>query len=609
MTERLILIRHSSQLRSVTEQEVLATLAGSDLTLPRELVSVDTTGFADDVAAGDWERSTAYLRERAATIHRLANDDPRAAELRYFGLAEVPHVIALGAFIGDERRVTVVDYDRERDRWAWRGSDRTLTVTPTELPREQVRQPGIAVVRVAISAPISDVDVIAAVGATHLADVTIAPEGRPPVTGIVQSAADVEHVRQVFRATLSAIFAARPQVDAIHLFVAAPVSVCFVLGQELHLRSSVPVHTYRFRRGDGETAYSEAIRLSSATVATSPAPLSAEDRATAAEVRGLWKEALQDVQTFAAVAKEHHDEKNVAAWWEPIKFAAVSVAAPFPPLPPIWQLVDARDDVAAEPFDGEYGRDKDGRVWRLSDGLLVGLHRAAGGDRAVLKRLIHLFLFHEYLHDHNVLTKYTAAEVGAFPNCLEHIDYAADLYALLHQLGWARAHERQLVATDDACQTYLADLIDLAIRSFWAFEPPTPIDEWQTRRLRRYLNWYWRHVQVKRAKSLDIAIHTLARQPAIELAGIAMRVSGRRVLANLTKPMRGDHLSLGIVLENEQLARITSSPVFNFDELLRAFREGNHEEIMGFFNAVYEDANSRGGAAPQLHHVEHRSSR
>lgn len=604
MAERLILIRHSSQLRAVTEQEVLATLANADLALSRELVAVDTAGFADDAAAGDWERSTAYLRERAAVLHSLANDDPRAAELRYFGLAEIPHVIALGAFVGDERRVSVVDYDRERDTWAWCTAERTLTVTTTELPRERVLQPGIAVVRVAVSAPISDADVTAAVGATRLADVTISPEGRPPATGIMQSAVDVEHVRQVFRATLSAIFAARPQVDAIHLFVAAPVSVCFVIGQELHLRSSVPVHTYRFRRVEGETAYNEAIRLSSAAVASSPAPLSAEDRATAVEVRVLWKEALQNVQTFATVAKENNAEKETTAWWGPIRFTALAVAAPFPPLPPIWQLVDPRDDVAAEPFEGEYGRDKDARMWRLGDGMLVALHRAAGGDHAVLKRLIHLFLFHEYLHDHNVLTKYTAAEVGAFPNCLEHIDYAADLYALLHQLAWARANERQLVPTDEACQAYLADLIDLAIRSFWAFEPPPPVDEWQTRRLRRYLNWYWRHVQVKRAKTLDIAIHTLRQQPAIELAGISMRVLGRRVLANLMKQIPGEHLSLGVVLENEQLARITSSPVFNFDELLRAFREANHEEIKGFFNAVYEDANSRNGAAPPLHDVE-----
>src|SRR5687768_14514392 len=51
--ERLILIRHSG-LRLVTEQEVLATLTTEEAALPREVVHVDTTSFADDVAAGDW---------------------------------------------------------------------------------------------------------------------------------------------------------------------------------------------------------------------------------------------------------------------------------------------------------------------------------------------------------------------------------------------------------------------------------------------------------------------------------------------------------------------------------------------------------------------------
>ena len=148
---------------------------GTELTLPRELVSVDTTG-----SRTTWLRATGSGAPRtsvnsAAAIHRLANDDPRAAELRYFGLAEIPHVIALGAFIGDERRVTVVDYDRERDRWVWRDQQADVDGRAHRVPREQVLLPGIAVVRVAVSAPISDVDVTAAVGATHLADVTISP--------------------------------------------------------------------------------------------------------------------------------------------------------------------------------------------------------------------------------------------------------------------------------------------------------------------------------------------------------------------------------------------------------------------------------------------------
>jgi hypothetical protein len=168
-------------------------------------------------------------------------------------------------------------------------------------------------------------------------------------------------------------------------------------------------------------------------------------------------------------------------------------ARPFPALPPLWEVVDPRDTVDLAPFDGDggYGHDKDAHSWRLGDRLLLALSSTAGDD-ATLQRLIQLFLFHEYLHEHNALTKYTAQDVGSYPNSLEHIDYAADLYALLHQLGWAMINDAQVVATDETQCRYLADQIDLILRSFWAFDQPFPRDEWQVRRLRRYLNWYWR---------------------------------------------------------------------------------------------------------------------
>lgn len=598
MAERLLLIRHSSHLRAISEQEVLATVSSGDHSLPRENVTVDTTEFVDDIATGDWMRSAQYLRRRADEILAIANSDGHAAGIRYFGLAEIPHVVALGAFLGDERHVDVYDYDRFRESWAWKSDIQTFAVVARSVPHEVVAQSGDAVIRVAISAPISDTDVREAVGGDHLADVQIAPAERAQTTGIVQSPHDLAEVRRVFRETLAALTAARPRVQRIHLFVAAPVSVCFVLGQELHLRSSVPVQTYRYRKVEGEPSYTEAILLSAAEFSTPMVPLSDDDRAIAARVRQSWREALEDVQTFAEVLREGTATPGTATWWDTLKLPSLGEIGSFRALPPLWDVVDRRDGVADEPFTGEYGRDKDARLWRLSDGLLVGLNRAAGGDPVQLRRLIHLFLFHEYLHDHNVLTKYTAAEVGAFPNCLEHIDYAADLYALMHQLSWARHYERKRVESDDACRDYIAEMIELAIRSFWAFEPVTPIAEWQIRRLRRYLNWYWRHVQTKRAPRLAVALATISQQPAIELAGLFLRVSGRRVLANLTKALPGEAVSLGIVMENERFARITDSPVFNFGELLRSLRETDHDQVTLFFNALYEDVNSRGGAFP-----------
>ena len=595
--ERFILIRHSG-LRVVTEQEVLATLTTEEAALPREIVHVDTTSFADDVAAGDWNRSTLYLRERAAEILRLADADPRTPELRYFGLAEIPHVIALGAFISDERFVRVFDFDRNRDSWSWGDdTDATLTVGSEGVPSERLTQPGAAIVRIAVSAAISDTDIEIAAGRDSLADVTISATSTIPQVGVVRSPADVDTIRRAAREAFAAISNSRPGVETLDLFVAASVSVCFVVGQELHLRNAVPVQTFRFRKSETEPAYTSAIRLSS-TEAVVPTPeLSEFERATAAHVRTIWSDALNAVHTFADLRKDEATED--VRWYQTLGLPELVAVQPFPGLPPLWKVIDSRDTVDAAPFDREYGLDKDVHRWRLGDRLLVGLQTVAADD-ATLKRLIQLFLFHEYLHEHHSLTKYTATDVGSYPNCLEHVDYTADLYALLHQLAWARIYDRQRVATAEQQRAYLAEQIDLILRSFWAFDGPFPMHEWQVRRLRRYLNWYWRLTQVKRAPDLDTALRVLARPPAIELAGVRQRVRERRHFADLSKPAAGDQLTLALVLEDERLLRVASSVVTNLDELLRAFRDGEHASIVQFFNSVFEDAKNWGGAFPRL---------
>lgn len=600
MAERLILIRHSG-LRAVSEQEVVATLSADDRGLPRELVSVDTLQFADDVTAGDWSRSSVYLRESAATIQTLADTGDRAAELRYFGIAETPHVIALGAFLGDERFVRMVDYDRQRGEWTWPEGQSELQLETTALPAERLTQPGIAVLRVAISSAISDADVEAAVGRETLADVTI----RPPAdqvaqVSLVRSANDVERVRATVRTALSAIVAARPGVEVIHLFVAASVSASFVIGQELHLRSSVPVQTYRFRKGENDDAYTPAIRLTAAAAAAATVPLTAEERARAEHVRTVWEKALSSVHAYATTRQKEPLDPD--RWFGTLRLGpGITVANPFPALPPIWKVVDVRDRVDSTPYEGEYGRDKDAHLWKLSDRLLLGLDAAAGGDDHTLQRLIQLFLFHEYLHEYNALTKYDAREVGSYPNCLEHIDYAADVYALLHQLGWAMIHDHASVSTEEQQCDYLVAQMDLVIRSFFAFDGPFPRDEYEVRRLRRYLNWYWRHVQVKRASpDLALALLILARRPAVELAGTRLRLEGRRIHASLTKRLPGAALSLALVLEDERIMRINSSVITPLDELLRAFQNGDHSAIQLFFNAVFEEAKNRHAEFPRL---------
>src|SRR5260370_28807170 len=109
--ERLLLILHSSSVRAVTETEALVALEANDHQLARSVIPVDMRSFEEEVEGGFWRESHAYIRRMAATIRQTA-DNAGSARVHYFGLAEVPHVIALGAYCGDERKVAVRDYDR-----------------------------------------------------------------------------------------------------------------------------------------------------------------------------------------------------------------------------------------------------------------------------------------------------------------------------------------------------------------------------------------------------------------------------------------------------------------------------------------------------------------
>lgn len=218
-----------------------------------------------------------------------------------------------------------------------------------------------------------------------------------------------------------------------------------------------------------------------------------------------------------------------------------------------------------------------------------------------MTRLVRLFVFHESLHNHHALTKYTAAAVGRFANCLERIDYMADLYAALHELDYVARndHDRDL-SSDEARHEELKQILDDILRSHWAFVNEPPVVRWQVRHVRRFLNWYWRRVQVVRAPSLEVALWVLSEPPAIEIAGLEHSVGGPRIYVHLDRLDPTTDLSLGLVAENAQLVRVVDSTNANLRELARAFSERDHEAIKRFFQTVYEEADQVGGALPTI---------
>lgn len=595
-TDHILIVRHDSPLRTVGDEETLAVLSNSDLALPRHDFTLDTRRFKEDVEGGHWHASHAYLRSVSADVRAKA-DQFGSSKILYFGIAEVPELIALGAYIGDERLVEARDYDRDNDTWGWPDSAKTLTVVARDVPGEPVSQSGVAIVRVEVSYSISDGDVDAVVDKERLADIHVRPsDGKNPAPGLVKSHADVATIRAAVRDALAALNSMRPNAEVIHLFVAAPVSVCFAIGQELRLRNGKDVQTYRYRTSSGDHAYKPAILLTAGRLLEVEKPLSCEEVALARRVRQVWQLALEDVIQHAEVLKARTGPAR-AAWHEKLcPFTTLPEIAPFPGLKPIWEMVAANDRVSEEPRSEDYEFSKERREWKLSDGLVLRMYEAADRDDQRLRQLARLFFWHEYVHDCQVLTKYTAEDVGSFPNCLERIDYLADAYGILHHVDLMAQSSPD--RSDKAIQNLLWEQVGNALRSFWAFEGHPPQYEWQERRLRRYMNWYWRRVQLREAPTLRAALQILTRQPCIEVAGFQFRTARGRLFTVLNDKRVGDVVEIGLMLEDGGFYRVGVSTDLNIEKVMLAFANHEHPEIDRFFNALYEHARQTGGVFP-----------
>lgn len=587
---KLLLIIQSG-LRAIDADEVLKVLSDGESKLPRDIIEVDMQPFK--IEGGVWDDSEGYILEKAREIHHLA-DKKGGVDILYFGIPEIPHVIALGAYMSDKRFVRTFDHNRSKGTWKWEKNAKPLPIQIEGLPKEKITQQGEAVIRVEISATIDDEGVEAMAGRDNLADIRIrlSPDQVPSIGSIVRSESHVDEIREKFREAFAALLHYRPHVSLIHLFVAAPAPVCFVIGQELQLRNSVQVQTYRFRN---ETGQRKAILLTAEEARSVTQEYSDEDLAAAGRTRSeVFPKVLKQVQQYADNKKEGLKDGS-RKWYELLRYHEnLPQNQPFPALSPVYAVVEEKDTVDPKPKPGnEYANLRN--VWQLSDPLLIGLEKACGSDEE-LEELIRLFLFHEYIHQHHSLTKFNVEGVGRFENCLEKLDYMADLYALLHQLDYAFMTSKDRVKNKE--RKFLEEQIDLVLRSTWAFIPGEKVPRFQVRAVRRLLNWYWRHIQVSKCESLEVALRILAQPPTIELVGPQVTVGGGRIYMSMEDVDSSVELSIGIVLENARFFRKEDSVNTNLEKLMEAFLNRDHEQIKLFFEGLFEAAKQMGGAVP-----------
>lgn len=586
MSAQLILVRQPG-LREISKDDVRAGLDDSQLRLEHEWIDVDMRPFAGDVDAGIWEPLDQFLREQAARVHQVA-DAMEAPEIHYFGLAEVAQIIALGAHLGLERKVTVHEYDRESGSWRWPAIEESIGIEASGVvPAVLIPQRGIVPWLLEISYPISDADVASAIGEETFPSVRLRPVHGARL-GRIRSPADLEVVRRAIRSALADMRAAYPNLEAIHLFAAVPTSVAFVLGQELVPRNTPAVQTYRYR-ADGEPKQRAAIVVRSRLSDTAVRPLAAEERSRARSLRtSLWAEELEVLREQAAKLRTSPS----GAWYSGLAHhEALEVVAPFPRLARLADLIPPRSTVA-EPAYGvprEYRYIE--RSWHISDELTLNLSSNCTTE-ATHRQRIRLFLLHEHVHHHHMITGDTAQEVGKFAHALEHVDYTADFYALCHEMDRsASAGELAGMSQFDVVQR-LAAAVDEIIRSFWAFEEARP-RVWEIRRLRRHFNWYWQLARLGEVRTLEEAFRTLARKPVLEIAGLHTRAAGRRIQADLERFLPSTALEVAVVLDDESLDRRGAGGATDPRLLCTAMVERDHEALKSYFRALERFARAR----------------
>lgn len=594
---RHLVVRHHG-LHRVDDESVHRSLEAIGITGLMSDVEIDSHRFRDAIDGGEWATSDIAVWEAARTVRQTA-DTIGGIDLAYFGMPEVPHAIMFGAYLGSDRYISVYPYNTTDGTWTWPSVHGTLAVETDNCPTDSSLAPGAAILRVGISAVIDDESVRLAVGEHAIADVTIRPRNETPSPGtaLVRSRADAEVVREAARKAIDCILAARPRTTVLHLFVAAPVPVCVLIGQVLAPHNLVPVQTYRYRVQEGVGRHSMAGRITAEGPVRSDPPVTDAERARAAEIRRTeWPQAIEQLTRYRAFRLSQSSD---GPWYEALAPAgAWNKSKPFPRLPSFDEVCPEAMDVDQEPYERDgFAYDPIRRLWRLSDGLLVRIDAAFGSDPNALHAALRLFMFHEIVHSHHSIAKGSVAEVGKFPNALEHVDYTADLYAIAHELDY-RIRNGWSLESPDAARAELRVLVDTIIRSFWTFDSRNPRGEMEVRRIRRYLNWYWQLVRVGRADTFTRAAAALSRKPIVEIAGTLTRSYGRRHYASLLRRDPDVGLEMALVTDDDGLHRIPDSALVRVVSILEALNQGDHHRLVVEFSSVFESAEHAHAALP-----------
>lgn len=568
--QEIILLLHGIH-KDIPEREAINALPDAWKALPRQVVVIRPDSFSlHEASQSHWPELMGIQKQQFDEVLAPLLAEKREALILYFGAAPIPLSIHLGSLIGNWRKVRIALLDHVSNDWRLLLPEKdtpSQAITIKGLTDTPLGGQGDVVLRIATSYAIKP----------QQTDFVPSPLRTIDIEAVAESPdlfSDFGVVNELLRHYLEAlqcIIDHMSQARLIHLFAAVPVGIAFLLGKHINPNVVAKIQTYQFK---SDTGYTPAFSIPDTPAA---AQLSVEEVARIQQLRfALEQHRSEKLNPYI----HHFDLPAKQGWYGFLKLTKAETAyfqgefwSKLTPLP-LTQLPGSRLDASRTQGDQFYD---EGR-WIFPDSFLHPLSQRM--DQDTMLRAIRMFWFHETLH-HSLhrLTSLAAVAIGGFPKVVEEADYQADVYAMLHEYGYARLHHAQEVSDVAA---FFGRMVHTALETMWAFDASAPSNEMQVRRFNRYMIWHYQAVRLSdpSCKTLGDVLRILTTKPIIELAGLrTLATSNGRVVYSFAN-VQPAKLELSLFLDNRVARQSRHADSLPLEQLILGCRSRNSAPIL-----------------------------
>ncbi|MEO1257408.1 MAG: SAVED domain-containing protein [Bacteroidota bacterium] len=518
-------------------------------------------------------------------------EDNKDYQIVYFGLVSIPLGIDFGHLFYNYEKIEIYQFHNQKKEWyqefkeEWYqkpGEDevaqRNQLIEPI-LP--SIDQKGIAsaLVRLSFSHLVKPEETEEVL--SNAAEVDYGFE--TPGEAIINSKEKLLEIGEGVKAIFDNLSNNRSGLEVIHLFASIPSSLAFLIGTKISPNIHPYIQTYQYKNTE-TPKYSKAILVKKKIKAT--LIITEADRKNAASLRKLADEELR--RHIAPFCERNKEEANGRIWPRDLIFIEDGVMNElfWSSIPSISKTGIENDQCSRTPDVIENGFIRKGNKWHIDDYFFVALNqneKLAGTDN--LRKAFRLFFFHEILHDkEHDLGNGKNENIGSFPKILETADYQADVYAILNEYGFQHRGTGNKI---EYPTEFFKETIEIALETMWCFDNQGhELIKIQTRRLNRYLIWYWQLIRIEKSNNdLNGIVKILEEKPIIELTGLKINVEDNRPYLNLEQ-RQGKYLELA-VFYNNRVIRNGSASNFQIENLIEGIKKMDSNRILNELRRFY----------------------